>query len=434
MDKARYAAAKAVVRLHKGGWTAGAAHTSLEGSKLEGRDRAFAAALLFGTAERIVTLDYILKPFLKKPPPKLDVEVRAILETGLYQTLYMDIPARAAVNEAVSLARTMGKTSAAGLVNAVLRRASQVSLAEMQFSSEQERICVTYSVSQAVAGAVMQSLPQEYEEFFKASYAQDELCLRANTLKLTAQQLVQKLQKKGYAARLGNVPGSVYALIPGGVRTEESFLQGEYHVQAESSQLACACLGVQPGMKVLDACAAPGGKSATFAQQLGTGTGLTACDVRPNRLPLITDNFKRLGVEGAQVLLQDGTKFVKAFCGQNRILCDVPCSGLGVLRTKPDLRYAEGENFETLPELQLSILENASQYLAPGGRVVYSTCTVRKQENNDVVKTFLQRNEGYRCILPDALPQGTVEENGMLTLLPHRTNLDGFFVATLERL
>ncbi|MFV0411732.1 MAG: 16S rRNA (cytosine(967)-C(5))-methyltransferase RsmB [Oscillospiraceae bacterium] len=431
MDKSRYAAAAGIVRLHRGGWANLTSKTTVSAG-LSPAQKAFANALFYGTAERLVTLQALLQPYSKQPLAKLDTEVRAILETGLYQMLYMQVPARAAVDEAVKLARAFKKASAAGFVNAVLRKAQHANPEELSFASELERMQVVYSVSAAVAAALMQAMPQSYEAFLKASFSRPALCLRVNTLKTTEQELARLLREKGAEVWPGALPGCLYTRLPGGVAGESLFEQGLYHVQGEASQFACACLA--PGGKTLDLCAAPGGKAATLAQYLGGGQALTACDVRLHRLPLITETLQRLGIAGVQVLQNDASVYSAALEGQTAVLCDVPCSGLGVLASKPDLRYASGENFGTLPPLQSKILATASRYVKRGGRLVYSTCTVRPQENTEVVRQFLQNNPAFKVVSPPVTVKGAQEDEKMVTILPQFTGLDGFFVVTLERL
>lgn len=434
MDKARKTAVTAVIRLHKGGWTNLTAKTILADGVLSARDKVFAAAIFYGTAERVVTLDVLLQPYLKKPIAKMDVEVRSILETGLYQIKYMNVPASAAVNEAVSLARSFGKTSASGLVNAVLRKAKDAELEDIKFQTELEKIMAYASVSEPVAKAVMQACPEDYEDFFAASFARQEMCIRTNTLKISTQELQEKLQAEGISARLGQVPDSLYVKMAGGVIDEPLFKEGHYHVQGESSQLACACLEVARGQKVLDICAAPGGKSATLAERMGGGQGLTACDVRENRVPLIQETFARLGIGNAQIIQNDGTVFAEALEGKDRVLCDVPCSGLGVLASKPDIRYNNGGNFAELPSLQLKILHTSSRYVKKGGRIVYSTCTIRPQENEQVVEKFLRKNAEFTLVEPAFIPNGATVRNKMIATFPQNGFSDGFFVATMERL
>lgn len=453
-DRARRAAVSALVRVHRGGGASLAADRALAGPSLSPRDRAFAGALFFGAAERLVTLDALLDPLLSRPLARLDVEVRAILESGLYQLLYMRVPARAAVDESVKLARAFGKGSAGGLVNAVLRKASTRYtpgegveeepnavafrlLGAGPFESEEQRVGLLWSVSGAVARAVMESLPDEYEAFLAASFAAMgpeafTLPLRANTLRTTPEELAGLLERGGATAAPGPLPASLYAGLAGGVAAEPLFASGLYHVQGLASQYAVACLAPQPGEKVLDLCAAPGGKSATMAQEMGGAQGLTLRDLSAGRLEKARALFAREGLAGADIAAGDAAVYDAALAGQDAVLCDVPCSGLGVLGKKPDLRYAGGENFTSLPPLQLKILTNAARYVKQGGRLIYSTCTIRPQENAGVVRAFLAGNPGFELCTPPAQPGGALLEDGMMTLLPHRTGTDGFFIALMQ--
>jgi 16S rRNA (cytosine967-C5)-methyltransferase len=381
-----------------------------------------------------VTLEVLLAPCLRRPVEKLDVEVRAVLECGLYQMLCMNVPPRAAVDEAVKLVRGLKKSSAAGLVNAVLRKAQHADVNAMKFGSERERVRAVWSVSEAVADAVMKAMPNDYDAYFAASFAKREVCLRVNTLKTSTEELAAALGQKDIAVREGQLPNCLYAELPGGVAEEENFLAGRYHVQGEASQFACAALMVKKGQDVLDVCAAPGGKTATLAQHMGGGEGLVACDVRENRLPLIENTLKRLGIKGVRVLHRDAAGFDPAQGGCDRLLCDVPCSGLGVLAAKPDLRVADGKNFEELPRLQWKILTASARYIKQGGMLVYSTCTVRSEENAEVVRRFLAENAGFRLAMPPRVPKGAQMDDKLMTILPQHTGMDGFFVATLERL
>lgn len=439
-DAARKAAVLALVRVHKGAY----AGLALAGGQLAPRDKAFAAALFYGSVERICTLDYLLTPHLKKPVEKLDTEVRAILECGLYQMLYMRVPQSAAVNQSVNLARAVGKSSAAGLVNAVLRKMQEfvpkenappgLNFANFKFESELLRVSVVHSVGKAVANAVMQALPTEYDDFFAASFSSGQVCLRCNTLKINQDQLLDLFKQRQIKAQKGQLPGAIYAFIPGGVAEDELFLQGLYHVQGEASQYVCANMDAQKGQKVLDLCAAPGGKTATMAQDMGSGKGLTSCDVSESRLPLIKEALKRLGIFGATVLCNNAAQYNSLLQSQDKVLCDVPCSGLGVLAQKPDLRYTKGQGFEDLPDLQLNILQMAARYVKKGGILLYSTCTIRQQENQMVVGKFLENNREFALCPPRHVPKGALLQDDMMTILPHKTGMDGFFMAKFVRL
>ncbi len=441
---ARYIAVKALVQMHRGEWANTALNTALATSILQPRDRAFAAAVFFGASERAATLDFLLQPLIKKPIAKLDVEVRAILQSGLYQGLYMSVPHSAAVNESVQLARAFGKSSATGLVNAVLRRAfSAVPLLEdgkgpnlsgYSFKNEAERVQVQWSVSLQVAKAVMQALPQQYNAFFAASFAGREVCLRVNTLRTTQQQLEDMLAQQQIATRAASLPNALYATMQGSVLSSQLFQDGLYHVQGEASQYVCANLQAQSGHKVLDICSAPGGKTATIAQDMGGALGVTACDISPTRLEKVAEVLQRLGLQQAQIICADAAEYNPQLVGQDRVLCDVPCSSLGVMAQKPDIRYNNGERFGALPQLQLQILKNASKYVKKGGRLVYSTCTIRSEENAQVVAEFLAQTPEFRLKDLPFVPQGAVQHEGMVTILPQHTGMDGFFMATMEHM
>ncbi len=494
-DNARRAAADALVRMHRGGYSHLAAKEALASPALSARDRAFAAAVFYGTAERLATLDYILTPFLtkgggqngrqkakKNPVEKLDPEVRAVLETALYQLHYMRVPASAAVNEAVKLARAYGKKSAAGMVNAVLRRAAGVSPETLAFADEPTRVEVMGSFSPAVAACLMAEFPDEYNAFIEASFRQPKAHLRANTLRVSPAELAETLGRAGITAHAAQPEGCVEAQSLAGLAEGPLFEKGLYHVQGAASQFLCANVAEAAktaggqNARVLDLCAAPGGKSATIAEILnrsatdgicGTrvpvsncridpgdacGSGriaFTVCDVNPARLALAEKLFQRLGLSGGAAgpssgtgspvctfVVNDATVPTPAFAQEPRfdaVLCDVPCSGLGVLAKKPDLRYLDGTGFDELTQIQLKILETAKNYVKTGGFLIYSTCTIRKAENEDVVRTFLRGAKGFASAAVAHIPAGACVEDKMVTILPQRTGLDGFFMAVLQK-
>ena len=209
---------------------------------------------------------------------------------------------------------------------------------------------------------------------------------------------------------------------------------GVFYSQEPSASSAAPLLGVQPGMRVLDLCAAPGGKSATLAQYMENKGTLVSCDAAQNRLTLVGGALERLGVACGRVLHNDAAVYNEAFAGADAVLCDVPCSGLGVLAKKPDIRQKTLDGLDGLVRLQRAILETAARYVRPGGRLVYSTCTLNPDENAGIVRPFLKEHPEFRtrsveCVLP-----GTTKDDDFLTLYPFRTGTDGFFIASLERL
>ena len=319
-------------------------------------------------------------------------------------------------------------------VRAVLRRAAAYDLTVEHYSNETERLCVEYSVSPQIAGLLQTRCPDQCEDILKASFTPPPLCVRVNTLQTDIGALEEEFARQGMATRRGAVPDSLYVECRGDVTALKLFKQGLFHVQGEASQLACAALSPRPGDTVLDLCAAPGGKSATLAQYMENKGTLVSCDAAQNRLTLVGGALERLGVACGRVLHNDAAVYNEAFAGADAVLCDVPCSGLGVLAKKPDIRQKTLDGLDGLVRLQRAILETAARYVRPGGRLVYSTCTLNPDENAGIVRPFLKEHPEFRtrsveCVLP-----GTTKDDDFLTLYPFRTGTDGFFIASLERL
>ena len=433
----RAAAVAALVRQEQDGFSNLVLDAELRRQKLEGRDKAFAGAIFYTVLEHQGTLDFILEQFLPKGLARLDPQVREILRAALAQARYMQVPVSAAVNEAVKLTRTFKKASASGLVNAVLRKACNYDLETARFRNETQRLMVLGSAGQDVAEFLRTHYPEEALGIL--THTADGGCtsLRANCLKMDAAALCEKLLESGVkSAQPGLVPGSVLARFAGSPADNELFRQGYYHVEGQASQLAALCVGAAPGETVLDLCAAPGGKTILLAEQMqGTGA-LYSCDAAENRVGLIRTAADRMGFTGVHTLCNDATKPNPALPMADRILTDVPCSGLGILAKKPDLRYKklEADRQAELLATQAAILDTAAALLKAGGRLVYSTCTIDPAENQQQIAAFLQRHPEFAVCAPDVpLPAGmTAGEYGWLSV-PTRTGMDGFFLCVLQK-
>ena len=405
----RAAAVAALLHQEQGGYANLVLDAELDRSGLTGRDRAFAGAVFYTTVEKQAALDYILGRFLPKGVEKLDPPVRAILRSGLAQARFMQVPPSAAVNEAVKLARAFGKASAAGLVNAVLRKSCSFDLDAAAFADETQRLMVLGCAGRDVAAFLRQYYPRE---------ALDILTAPAD------------------GGAPGLVPGSLLASFAGSPAGTEAFRRGLYHVEGQASQLAALCLGAKPGDTVLDLCAAPGGKTLTIAQEMGDRGRLVSCDVTEKRVGLIRAAAARMGLGCIETRCNDAAVYDPALPAADRVLADVPCSGLGILNKKPDIRYKtldDGRRRELLAT-QSAILDCAARYLKPGGRLVYSTCTIHPEENQEQVRAFLVRQPGFRVERPEAaLPAGMeTGPYGMLSV-PGRTGMDGFFICVMRR-
>ena len=434
MADARRAAVTALMKQEQSGYSNLVLKSALAHFSGDARERAFASAIFYGVVERLVTIDYCLGLFLKKPVEKLDPAVRAVLRAGLYQLRWMDgVPAHAAVGESVRLCRTLGKSSAAGLVNAVLRRAGGVDLTKQSFATQRERLCVLYSVSPSVYDCLAASLGENTERYLKAQSEPPRLCVRVNTLKTSPEALREAFAREGISVERGFAGTCLYAALRGDIAAHPLFQAGHFHVQSEASQFVCALAGARPGQTVLDVCAAPGGKSATLAQYLQDQGRLLSRDAAENRVPLIEQTLRRLGVTCAETACADAC-VPDASVQADVVLCDVPCSGLGVMAKKPDIRCKDVSDLSGLIETQKKILSAASKCVKRGGTLVYSTCTVNRRENEDVVASFLQENPDFAPGRVAFAPAGARVDGCCVNFYTFDIKTDGFFTAIMERL
>lgn len=402
---------------------------------LDSRDAAFAARIFYTTVERQRLLDFCLSQYIRKPLAKLDAPVRAILRSGLAQGRYLDVPVSAAVNESVKLTRAFGKASAAGMVNAVLRRALAFQPETADFPDQQSRLAVLYSLSDPIAQLLYRTYGEEAFAIAEAFYAQNkhETAIRVNPLRTSDAGLTDLLTQEGCTVTPGPWPHCLLVQFAGSPAATKAFSRGLYHVQGLASQFAADCVQARLGQRVLDLCAAPGGKSLTLAETMENRGELVSCDAVQGRLPLIETAFSRCGVACGRVLANDASRPNDSLGTFDRILCDVPCSGLGVIGKKPDVRYKTLEGLQSLVTLQAKILETAAGYLADGGRLVYSTCTINPAENEQQVRAFCAAHPEFSVLAPAQAPQGAIVSDYGTLLLPNRTGTDGFFAAILFR-
>ena len=400
---------------------------------LDSRDAAFAARIFYTTLERLPLLDYRINQFTKKPVAKLDAPVRAVLRAGLAQALYMNVPLPAAVNESVKLTRALGKSSAAGMVNAVLRRAAAADVSEADFADPLDRLSIYYCLSRPVAELFYAQFGAEAFPLAAAFYEKPKTTIRVNTLRTNDTDLTALLQQEGHTVTPGPWPGALVVEFAGSPAASAAFKKGLFHVQGLASQFAALCVDAQPGQQVLDLCAAPGGKSLTLAEAMQDKGQLVSGEFVPARVPLLQQAFDRCGITCAVAVENDATQHNSDWPTFDRVLCDVPCSGLGVIAKKPDIRYKDLDGIENLLAAQQKILQNGADSLAENGRLVYSTCTVNDKENQAQVEKFLSANPDFHVVLPKtAVPGADITPLGTL-FLPHRTGTDGFFAAILER-
>lgn len=390
-----------------------------------GAPTAFVTALVYGALERQITLDFVLQQYLRQPLRKLRPEVRVILRMGVLQLYFMDkVPASAAVNESVKLVKKNGCAYAAGLVNSVLRKISETPLTYPKTGD----LVSDWSIRYACPKALVEHFIKDYGEsdaqgILSASLSGAPTVLRVNTLKTTAKDLQNRLQTEGIETSAGTLENTLVVQSGGAIEQLSSYREGLFHVQDTASALCVQALALQPGQTLLDMCAAPGGKSFTAAQIMQNQGRIMAFDLHEHRVRLISDGAKRLGISIIDAQTQDAAVFHAALeKTADRVLCDVPCSGLGVLRRKPEIRLRELTFIDNLTDIQYNILVHASKYLRMDGVLVYSTCTLSRAENEGVCDRFLRENPAYQ------------KDGDYKTLLPHKDGTDGFFIARLRRI
>lgn len=434
MDAARKAALETLVRVFRDGAYSNLALSSeLDAGVLNRADSAFASALVYTTLERLITIDYHLSLYLTQPIRKLRPEVCAALRMGAAQILFLDkVPDSAAVNESVTLVRQNKKTAyAAGLVNAVLRKVAQGGLRIPEGDGDEAR-GVRYACPVWLVRLWTESYGRENADAIMAStLGAAPMIVRVNTLKTTTDALIAALSEEGVQAeRFNGLPHALILEKCGAPERLRAFRDGLFHVQDAASQYCCAALDVHAGQTVCDVCASPGGKSFTICEQMENTGSVFAFDLYPQRVGLIGSGAQRLGIRNLRTAVHDASIPDADRPKADRVLCDVPCSGLGVIAKKPEVRLKSPQEIDKLQDIQYNILCVSSMYVKKGGRLVYSTCSLNPRENEVVVRRFLQTHPSFRTVpvLPDT---DKFERDGMCTLLPHRSHSDGFFIAAL---
>ncbi len=404
-------------------------------AELSDRDKAFAAALFYGVLERRLTLDHVIRTNSKIAFEKLDKAAVQILRTGLYQLLYMpSVPESAAVNESVKMCKKLKCFSAQGFVNGMLRSfiRSGKKISYLGISPE-KRLSVEYSCPEWLTEKFISEYGMDFAvRALKASVGKPPVYARVNILRTTTDKVIAELAK--HRIKAAPYPGLVNCIRlekAGDIEKCAPFRQGLFHVQDISSQLCCLTLRPVVNETVLDVCAAPGGKSFTLAELMGNNGKLYSMDLHDMRVGLIEDGAARLGIKIITAMQNDASKFNGALPQADRVLCDVPCSGFGVIRRKPEIKYKPQEEFAGLPEIQYQILETSARYVKSGGTLVYSTCTLSRAENDDVADRFAAAHPEFMPIV-QPVPLSAPGDYKR-TYCPDENGGDGFFTASFRR-
>ena len=422
MSNPRRLAVQALLKIERdGAYSNITVNSVLRENMLSGEDKVLFSALVYGVLDRRLTLDYVLSKYMKTKPEKTAPFTLSVLRCGLYQIMYMDkIPDSAAVNESVKLIKKSGESRNAGFVNALLRAAAKGDI-DLPAGFTAEELSIRYSCPKWIVNSFLDDYGEDNTKaLLEKSLEAPPVILRVNTAKITADELAEALLGCGIECEKGEIPDSLTVKKGKNLFSCEPYKKGYFYAQDYASQRAVALLSPAPGSRLLDMCASPGGKSCTAANLMQNRGEAVACDLYESRVELISRSAKRLGLDIIKTAVCDAAEYNENLGKFDCVLCDVPCSGLGVIRRKPELKYKPETDFKELESIQYRILTNAVNYLKPGGRLLYSTCTLRRSENEKLVICFQKEYNDFQKVYEH-------------TFMPHIDNTDGFYCALFER-
>lgn len=421
MANARKIALNALLEVRQSAYSNITLNKFLSETDLSGADRALATALFYGVLDRTITLDFVLSKYIKTPLKKVSPSALENLRMALYQIMFMDkIPDSAAVNEAVKIIKNSKQKHLSGFVNGVLRN-----ILREGYTLPDGKDIHSLSVKCSCPEWIIESFISDYGidntmSLLEYSLLTPPVTLRVNTLKTNISSLADKLSLEGIATKATSLYGALEVIGGIDVTKNSCYRDGLFHIQDAASQTAVSVLNPSENENVLDICAAPGGKTFTMAQYMKNSGRIVACDLYEKRVELIKKGAKRLGINNIAIQQNDAMVKNMALGQFDAILCDVPCSGLGVIRRKPEIKYKDISEYTDITLIQSKILENAASYLKPNGRILYSTCTLRKCENEGVIQGFLDKHPQY-------------ELKYHHTFMPHVDGTDGFYCALLQK-
>ena len=413
----------------------------LNKSDLNDKDKALVTEIVYGTLKYKYTIDKILSSFIKKGFESLDSFVLNILRISIYQIRFLDkIPSFAVVNEAVNLTKKMSNAGAAQFVNGVLRNYLRDSTAlYYNEKNDIERLCFEYSFSKSLVKLFIKQYGFEIaEKILSGLNCKPDVTVRVNTLKLTYEKIWEKLIENGYNIEKGYVCPLAIRIIKGkNIENNLLFNEGSITVQDESAMLTATSMELLPNLKVLDLCSAPGGKTTHIAELMRNTGQIYAFDLHKNKLSLIKENLERIGITNTICDVMDATIYDENLLEfADRVLMDVPCSGLGIIRKKPEIKWSKHiKNVENIISTQRKIMDNASKYVKKSGVLVYSTCTLNKDENEGNIEWFLETHPEFKIkpVFYGERDNINYSDKGYVTILPNEY-MDGFFIAKIVKL
>ena len=406
------------------------------------QDKAFVTEVVYGTLKYSIKIDYILNKFSKTPVKKMKPLIRSILRMSVYQMIGMDkIPTSAIVNEAVKIAKKRKFGNLSGFVNGILRSVDR-QINDVEYPNVNKNPELALSIEYSMPEWIIKEWLKVYNiekvrNICEALNKRAEVCVRVNVLKTTKEEFEKSLEAEGITVKEGVFLEEAYYLKgTREIQNIESFKTGKWTVQDESAMLVAHIVNPKEYDVVLDMCSAPGGKSVHMAELMNNKGQIVSCDVHPHKLELIDKIKVRMGIDIIEPTLNNGTVYNEVFNEKfDKVLLDAPCSGLGIMKRKPDIRSRKVEqDIDAIVDLQMQIVKQAIKYVKTGGRLVYSTCTISKKENEDMVnyiKSLGMIPESIKEKLPNMLKE--YEEDGSIQILPHIADTDGFFIASFKK-
>ena len=406
---------------------------------LDKRDRGFATEIIYGVVENKIYLDYIIDKLSKIKTNKLNLKVKILLRMGIYQILFLDsVSDYAAVNETVNLAKKIDNRSF-GFINAVLRNVirQKETIGEVNIKDPVDYLSTKYSYERWIVRNWISNFGKNFtEDLLEANNEKPNLYIRVNTLKTSRDELIELLEKQDVKCeKVSFIDEAIKVNNLKNIENNELYKKGFFTVQDISSMLVGKVLNPKENSQVIDICSAPGGKTTHIATLMNNTGKVVSRDIYDHKINLIKNSVNRLGLKNVTVELFDALNLDKESVDKfDYVLADVPCSGLGIIKRKPEIKYKEKDEFKDLPKLQKAILQNASKYVKVGGTLVYSTCTVQDNENIEVVESFLQSNKRFEFEKIENINVDLEnEDKGYIKIYPNVHGMDGFFIAKLKR-
>lgn len=406
---------------------------------LSNQDRGLATEIIYGVIENKYYIDYMIDKLSKVKTNKMEIYVKILLRMGIYQIMFLNsISDYAAVNETVNLAKKKNH-KVSGFINGVLRNVirQKETIGEIKIKDDVDYLAIKYSYDKWIIRNWIIHFGEEFtKDLLEANTQRPSIYLRTNTLKITRDELIEKLGKQNIKASKVNVINEAIRVEHlKNIQNNNLYKEGLFTVQDISSMLVGKIMNPKENSLVLDVCSAPGGKITHMATLMNNTGQLISRDIYDHKLKLIEQSCKRLGIINVKIQEYDGLSLDKDSIGKfDYVLADVPCSGLGIVRRKPEIKYKQKEEFRDLPLIQMKILENASKYVKKGGTLIYSTCTVQDSENIDIINEFLQKNKNFELNpITEVKVDLKNQEKGHMKIYPNVHNMDGFFISKLIR-